>query len=123
MADPLPYAPRPINKEIYKAYGAFIDRKRAVHITQHDMVLDMLCVLPDYQGKGIGTRFLKWGMDKADANNARIYLEATLEGYPLYLKYGWKVVEEFVLDYEKYGGAGSQKFVLMMREPQTGENM
>lgn len=82
------------------------------------LVLELLCVLPEYQRIGIGSAFLKWGIEKADASNARIYLEATMEGVPAYLKHGWKVVEEIQLDYTERGGEGRQKFALMIREPQ-----
>ncbi|KAE8383731.1 hypothetical protein BDV26DRAFT_276995 [Aspergillus bertholletiae] len=67
---------------------------------------------------GIGSAFLKWGIVKADTSNARIYLEATMEGVPVYLKHGWKIVEEIQLDYTERGGEGSQKFALMIRDPQ-----
>lgn len=56
-------------------------------------------------------------MDKADACNARIYLEATIDELPAYVKYGWEMLEEVVLDYAMFGGAGSQMFVLMLRQP------
>jgi predicted N-acetyltransferase YhbS len=82
------------------------------------LVLGLLCVLPEYQRIGIGSEFLKWGIEKADASNARIDLEATMEGVPAYLKHGWKIVEEIQLDYTQRGGEGSQKFALMIREHQ-----
>jgi hypothetical protein len=41
-----------------------------------------------------------------------------MEGVPAYLKHGWKIVEEIQLDYTERGGEGSQKFALMIREPQ-----
>jgi GNAT superfamily N-acetyltransferase len=83
------------------------------------LVLELLCVLPEHQRFGIGSAFLRWGIEKADARNARIYLEATMEGVPAYLKHGWKIVEEIQLDYTKRGGEGSQMFALMIREPRA----
>lgn len=77
----------------------------------------MLCVLPKYQGMKIGGALLEWGMRQADAMNARIYLEATVDGLPAYLRYGWEVVQEIMLDFTRYGGVGSQKFALMIRQP------
>lgn len=61
---------------------------------------------------------LRWGIERADAVQARIYLEATPEGYPLYCKYGWKTVEHAILDYSSVGGVGTQAFIIMIREPQ-----
>lgn len=81
-------------------------------------VLDLLATLPEHQGKGIGSDFIKWGLEKADAMKRRAYLEATPEGYPLYCKYGWNPIEELTLDFGAYGGKGTQKFVVMMRDPQ-----
>jgi hypothetical protein len=60
---------------------------------------------------------LKWGIEKADASKARIFLEATPEGVPLYRKYGWKQLEEVTMDFEHFGCDGSESFYLMMRDP------
>ncbi|KAE8332113.1 acyl-CoA N-acyltransferase [Aspergillus sergii] len=111
------YAPE-LNKGTYTFYEEMIKRSRNRHLKQTDIVLELLCVLPEYQRMGIGSAFLKWGIEKADASNTRIYLEATMEGVPAYLKHGWKIVEEIRLDYTERGGEGSQKFALMIREPQ-----
>ncbi|KGO77241.1 Acyl-CoA N-acyltransferase [Penicillium italicum] len=135
------YAPK-LNKGTYTFYEEMIKRSRDIHLKETDfgssahfattlhenstiltakkilLVLELLCVSPEYQRNGIGSAFLRWGIEKADASNARIYLEATMEGAPAYLKYGWKVVEEIQLDYTERGGEGSQKFALMIREPQ-----
>ena len=81
--------------------------------------MDILAISPEYQGKGIGSKLLQWGTQRADARNARIYLEATIEGYPLYRKYGWHEVDRLVIDYAQYGGTGQITFVLMMRDPQS----
>lgn len=81
------------------------------------LVLDLLATLPDHQGRGVGTEMLRWGMQKADAWQARIYLESTPEGYPVYLKHGWRPVEEVSLDFSQHGGVGSEPFVVMIRDP------
>ncbi|KAJ5902340.1 GNAT family acetyltransferase [Penicillium taxi] len=111
------YAPK-LNKGTYTFYEEMIKRSRNIYLKETDIVLELLCVLPEYQRIGIGSALLKWGIEKADASNARIYLEATMEGVPAYLKHGWKIVEEIQLDYTECGGEGSQKFALMIREPQ-----
>ncbi|KAJ5925002.1 hypothetical protein N7454_007641 [Penicillium verhagenii] len=79
--------------------------------------LDLLATLPGYQGRGVGSAILRWGINQADAVQARIYLEATPEGYPVYLKYGFKALEEITLDYEKMGSHGKEDLVLMIRDP------
>lgn len=62
---------------------------------------------------------MQWGVERADAVRSRIYLEASPEGYPLYSKFGFRVLEEACLDYASLGGAGSQRFLVMIREPQS----
>ncbi|RAH50935.1 GNAT family N-acetyltransferase [Aspergillus brunneoviolaceus CBS 621.78] len=118
MRDAWAYAPELVNRGTYSFYEEMITRSRGAHLRETDFVLELLCVLPEYQRMGIGSAFLEWGIEKADACNARIYLEATMEGVPAYLKHGWEVVEEVELDHSERGGEGSQRFALMIREPQ-----
>lgn len=80
-------------------------------------VLDLLATLPEYQRRGFGSAILKWGIEKADASQLRIFLEGTPEGVPIYLKYGWKILEEVVMDYTPFGSVGQETFFLMMRDP------
>lgn len=88
-----------------------------MHLLIYPAVLEFLATMPAHQGKGIAKVFLEWGLEKADALRRRVYLEATPAGYPLYLKYGWVPIEEVTLDFEPLGGVGTEKFVMMMREP------
>lgn len=80
-------------------------------------VLDLLATVPSHQGRGVGSALLRWGIEKADELQTRIYLEATSEGLPVYLKYGWEPVEKIVLDLEAYGDEGQQDFMVMIRDP------
>ncbi|KAF5858192.1 hypothetical protein ETB97_004694 [Aspergillus alliaceus] len=82
-----------------------------------DAVLDYLATDPEQQGKGVGTQLLKWALQKADTLNARMYLEASEVGYPLYQKHGWKLVEEIVLDFEPLGGSNKGRYYIMIRDP------
>ena len=70
---------------------------------------------------GIGSKLMQWGLEKADATNSRIYLDASEAGEPLYAKYGFKIVQEFVFDLASKGGQGTQKFTVMIREPRAAE--
>ncbi|CEJ92716.1 hypothetical protein VHEMI08350 [[Torrubiella] hemipterigena] len=54
--------------------------------------LDSLGVRPEQQGKGIGKRLLKDGMDRAFADGCDCYLIATPAGMPLYRSAGFKDV-------------------------------
>ncbi|KAF7590085.1 hypothetical protein BBP40_003287 [Aspergillus hancockii] len=98
--------PEGMREDMFEAFFKALKEKREVYLKDDDMILDMLATLPEYQGQGVGTKLLQWGVQQADAHNARIYLEATMEGYPLYRKYGWQPLEELLLDYAQYGGKG-----------------
>jgi predicted N-acetyltransferase YhbS len=80
-------------------------------------VLEFLATRPDQQGRGVGKALLRWGMDHADKQQRRIYLEATTPGFPLYAKMGWKPLEEAEIDYARWGGEGKQVLTLMARDP------
>ena len=36
-----------------------------------------------------------------------------MDGYSLYRKFGWQDLEEVSIEFSKWGGEGSQKFVMM----------
>jgi GNAT superfamily N-acetyltransferase len=80
-------------------------------------VLEFLATLPEYQGQGVGKTLLRWGMEQADKQQKRIYLEGTTEGLPLYVKSGWATLEKVGIDYRQWGGEGGQELTLMVRDP------
>jgi GNAT superfamily N-acetyltransferase len=55
----------------------------------------MLGVHDSYQGKGLGSKLLKWGLARADAEGLEVYLSASPAGKPLYEKNGFQVVDTF----------------------------
>lgn len=57
------------------------------------------------------------GFVNVDRNNVRTYIEASLAGYELYLRYGWEQVDEVVIDIGKYGGRGVATEKLLLRKP------
>lgn len=57
--------------------------------------LDMLGVHPSYKGKGLGSKLLKWGLERADAEGLEVYLSASPEGKPLYEKFGFRIVDTY----------------------------
>lgn len=93
---------------------------KLVHIEYMDVneiVLDFLATLPRYQGRGVASALLRWGMEQAAERRVGIFLEATMDGYALYRKYGWEDVYEVTMEYEPLGGRGSQRLMLMRRAP------
>ncbi|KAB8239529.1 GNAT family N-acetyltransferase [Aspergillus alliaceus] len=119
VANAASFRPLGMREDIYEAFFKTLKARRDVHLKEGDMVLDLLATLPECQGQGVGTKLLQWGIQQADARNARIYLEATPDGLPLYQKYGWRKLEDLILDYAQYGGTGKAHFALMMREPHS----
>lgn len=63
------------------------------------------------------------GLEAADKAGEQTYIEASPSGLGLYLKHGWKPVDEMVIDMRSHGVHGHeavahQKF--LMREPCAG---
>ncbi|KII84430.1 hypothetical protein PLICRDRAFT_365317 [Plicaturopsis crispa FD-325 SS-3] len=56
--------------------------------------LYMLGIHPTYQGKGIGSKLLNWGIAMAEASEPKLamYLEASPNGQKLYARRGFEVV-------------------------------
>ncbi len=82
--------------------------------------LNILAIHPDHQRKGIGSAFIRKGLDDADRDDARTYIEASVAGLPLYLKFGWKEIDKIVVDVGKIDGRGLATEVCLMRAPSGG---
>lgn len=67
-------------------------------------LMQSLCVLPKYQGKGLGTRMLQWGLEIADREGVECWIDASPMGLGLYKKLGWKEVGEIKVDLRDWGG-------------------
>ena len=80
------------------------------------IVLQMLAVHPDHQKKGLGSKLIHLALEEADKVGASAYVEASPAGLPVYLKYGWKPVEEKLLDLRPYGCDGIEHHLFLMRE-------
>ncbi|KAJ5698695.1 hypothetical protein N7462_000700 [Penicillium macrosclerotiorum] len=53
--------------------------------------LEMLAVHPSYQGRGLASKLLKWGLSRADEEGVEVYLSSSPDGKPLYEKYGFQL--------------------------------
>lgn len=51
----------------------------------------------EYKGRGAGSLMMKYGCDMADKDGLEIYVDASMEGYPVYLKYGFVLKREGIL--------------------------
>ncbi|PGH09798.1 hypothetical protein GX51_00485 [Blastomyces parvus] len=91
---------------------------------EKDYVLELIATSPGFERQGYASRLLKWGIEKADAENARIFLEATPAGLPLYERLGWRTVDVIRVKLADYGidaegdGDGYALLYIMIRDPQ-----
>ena len=65
--------------------------------------LRMMLTHPEYQGRGLASIMLRHILERIDREGRRCYLESTPAVYPLYLKFGWRVVDEIKTNLAKYG--------------------
>lgn len=62
---------------------------------------------------------IQHGLQFADVQRARTYIEANQNGLELYKRFGWKEVDEIVINMEDFGGNGMAIEKTMIREPRT----
>jgi ribosomal protein S18 acetylase RimI-like enzyme len=77
--------------------------------------LEILATLPAYQRQGIGKQLLRHGLLEAEKRDLLAWLEASVNGYPLYRSVGFEDVVDLQMDLSKYGSKGIVKTVCMMR--------
>lgn len=75
--------------------------------------LTMLVTSPAQERRGIGTMLFRWAVERADAEDALVYLEATPVGLGLYKGYGCEQVAR--VDF-----SGGGKRIIMIRQPKAG---
>lgn len=68
-----------------------------------DYGLQMLATHPAHQGKGAGSILIRYGLDAAERAGAKAFLEATPAAVGVYERYGWKGLDEIVMDLGDYG--------------------
>ncbi|CAI7593773.1 unnamed protein product [Penicillium manginii] len=56
--------------------------------------LELLGVHPSYQGRGLASKLLKWGLARADEEGVEVYLSSSPEGKPLYDKNGFQETKD-----------------------------
>lgn len=65
--------------------------------------LDLLCVDPAYERRGLAGRLLRPGFEMADQENRPVWLTSTPAGHGLYRKLGFETMDTTDLDGGRYG--------------------
>jgi GNAT superfamily N-acetyltransferase len=76
---------------------------------QRVLYIISIIVSPEYQGKGVGSAFIKWGTDKADLDGVRCWVHASEAGWPAFHKAGFEAVGTLDIDLDEYA-TGPRKF-------------
>ncbi|THW02716.1 hypothetical protein D6D25_08526 [Aureobasidium pullulans] len=82
---------------------------------QPHVYLGIMVVKPGYQGRGVGSFAMKWGVDLADRLGLPIYVEATLPGRRLYERWGFEVQETMPFDARVFGAPSKAEHYCMVR--------
>ena len=72
---------------------------------------------PKHQRRGAGGLLLKTMTEEADKLGVPVHLEATPEGEPLYVKWGFERTQLVVTDFSKWGGPAHHEYSVMVRQP------
>ncbi|KAH8663083.1 hypothetical protein BGZ60DRAFT_433096 [Tricladium varicosporioides] len=106
------------NLPICHAKFGGIDAARSKHCSpSSDYAIQLLCVSPDYQRKGLGGMLLRHGLEMTDREGKRAYIEATARGKVVYERLGFEVVDLVEVDLRTWGGEGVERNWIMIREP------
>ncbi|KAL9089097.1 MAG: hypothetical protein Q9165_005910 [Trypethelium subeluteriae] len=77
-------------------------RKRVMGGRKDYWYLASMCTRPEYQGNGVGSMMLKWGIEQASRAGKDVYLEATPAGASLYRKHGFVAKDAFTMNDSEY---------------------
>jgi ribosomal protein S18 acetylase RimI-like enzyme len=91
------------------------------------MILQALSTSPACQGRGIGSKLVQWGTDRADAEGLLCWIHASPASYRLYERAGFREVgrSDYDLDEWAPGGKGGNRgwgrytFRYMVRQPKS----
>jgi GNAT superfamily N-acetyltransferase len=61
-----------------------------------------ISVDPEYQRRGIGSKFIQWATKKADEDGVKVWVHASEAGWRAFAKNGFEIVETLTVDLDKY---------------------
>ena len=100
-------------------FGA-LERKQNEHMGEKKyLLMGILVTMPEYQGRGIGSKLLSWGLDQADELGYECWINATQAGLSLYKRHGWMEVGQIDVDLGDWGGEKGKldRTVCLVRRP------
>ena len=59
---------------------------------------------------------MRWGLAKQKEIKVPGFIHATIQGYGLYIKYGFEQVERFEIDLTELGGQGSYSSIFLIKD-------
>ena len=81
------------NRKHYCKLADTILRAIATRLSRDSLLmladLELLMVVEEYKGRGIGSLLIKYGCDLADRDGLEAYVDASMAGFPLYLRFGF----------------------------------
>lgn len=102
-------------------------RWEAAHLggTRAYLVLQALATEPAYQGRGIGSRLVQWGVERAEAQGLACWAHASPAGHSLYARAGFEELGRSDYDLAAWApggraggrGWGVYTFRYMLRRP------
>ncbi|KAJ5641379.1 hypothetical protein N7490_005379 [Penicillium lividum] len=76
-------------------FGTMADHHQKLMGERAHYYLEILGVHPSYQGRGLASKLLKWGLARADEEGVEVYLSSSPDGKPMYEKNGFQSYESF----------------------------
>lgn len=101
-----------VNVDLFRTFRLSRERKHKQYFEGKGphIFIHTLAVSPNYQRMGCGSKLMENTIKEADQLGLTCYLEASHEGKPLYLRYGFQEVEKLLIQ----SSNKEQKFVLTL---------
>ncbi|KAL0940676.1 GNAT family protein [Colletotrichum truncatum] len=100
------------------------DAKAKIWGGRRHVYCHVVAVKPEHQRRGAGALLTKWGLDMAELAGLPVYLESSEEGFPLYKRLGFEVLDEKIV--HRAGLVGTEKDVevpLMVKMPSCAKGL
>jgi GNAT superfamily N-acetyltransferase len=112
-----PPPPPDANADAWNDFFGYMSEQRRKFLGKKRIgFLHVLTTHPDHHRRGAGGMLMECFLSEVDKERVEAYLEASEAGRPLYARYGFKPVFEQTFDLKKYGGKGTDRNTVMIRD-------